>query len=228
MELIDFSDDIVPLNVGLLESVSGAPKVLAKFSGTFFVPDGASRNKRWYPESLWRKTLESQPVQKALQDGMIGTLLHPTDEKMAHPMYASHVVKSLAITEDVDEARGKVRKTGRGEAFILDTPIGRIVETFQRSGLVSLYVSSRAYGKYKKDEKHQGMPVVDENNYVLKTFDLVMEPGFLEAKPQFGEQLEQLAECYLSHINDLRLKKPERESRARKLIRDMDLVLARL
>ncbi len=220
-DLVDFSDDIVEANA-MYESVSGNPHILGSLKGTFFVPGGASRNKRLYTEGLWENVLGRNSVKKALRDGsMIGTMLHPTDESKAHPIHASHVVKSLKATSKSLAGGGK---QGYGEAFLLNTPVGRIVETFQKSGLIKLYVSSRAWGKFEDGKKHEGMPVVDEKNYVLKSFDVVLEPGFLQAAPQFGEQLEQLEECYFSNLENLDMPKIERESRAKLLLRDIDLL----
>ena len=220
MEFIDFSDDYVELNPELMEAKSSSlpPKTLGRFRGTFFIPGGVSRNNRYYPESLWRKVLESDEVKASLKNGMIGTLLHPKEEKYAHPIYSSHVVKRLWIDEK--------KKTGMGEAYLLDTPVGRVCETFAKSGLVKLYVSSRAWGRY--DGEMNGIPVVDEDNFLFKTFDLVLDPGFLEASPQFSEQLEMLSECFLENINEWRLSRVERESKAVKLIRDVDIILKNL
>jgi len=214
MNFLDLSDDHVKLDIDVYESVIGQSGVLAKFKGTFFVPDGVSRNKRFYPEGLWKKAIGS--VKESLQDGMLGTLLHPEkDSKFAHAIYASHVVKDLWIDKN---------KRGLGEAYIMDTPVGKVVDTFRKTGLIKLYVSSRAWGKYQEGKTKDGMPVVDEDNYVLKTFDIVLEPGFLQAAPSFGvkEQLEQLAECYLYKVDEMNAPKIERESTARKLIRDID------
>lgn len=86
----DYSSDIY-------ESVQGNSKILGRWQGQMFVPDGKSRNRRFYTESLWRKVLADEEVQRTLKNGMLGTLLHPTDEKMAHPIYSSHVIKKLWI-----------------------------------------------------------------------------------------------------------------------------------
>lgn len=222
MEFIDFSDDLNNLQVDLYESVRDNPKVLAKVQGQFFVPDGASRNKRWYSESFWRDILGRSEIKQSLEDGMLGTLLHPTDDKLSHPMYSSHVTKRLWIDG----------KKGLGEAYILNTPVGRIVDTFEHSGLVKLYTSSRAYGKYVEGKKHEGMPVVDSKNYVLKTFDFVLDPGFMAAlpgyEPNVKEAFESLSECFLGNINEFNMPIVEKERRAKLLIRDMDLILKRL
>lgn len=221
-EFIDLSDDIVNLNTTIYESIVGVPKVLGKMRGTFFCPNGISRNDRYYSESLWRKQLERSDVKRSLVDGMAGTLLHPTNEKMAHPIYSSHVVKRLWIDESLN---------GMGEAYILDTPVGRIVDTFQKAkdengnNLMNLYVSSRAWGKYKEGKTHDGVPVVDEDNFVFKTFDIVLEPGFLQAKPQFEGMIESLAECYIDHIKDTDITKAKKESKSSKFLRDIDLIL---
>lgn len=216
MNFIDFADDLNRLQVDFFEAVKNTPQILARFQGQFFVPGGVSRNKRYYPESLWENVLARDTTQLSLKDGMIGTLLHPENEKLSHPMYASHVVKRLWVDG---------QKRGMGEAYVLDTPVGRIVETFQKSGLVNLYVSSRAWGKYIEGKTFEGMPIVDENNYFFKTFDIVLEPGFMEANPSFKSTMEQLAECYLTNIGDINMPKIEKETRASKLIRDMDSIL---
>jgi len=217
--IIDFSDDYVNFTKPLYEAVSTIPKVLAKVSGPFFVPDGASRNKRWYSEAFWKSVLGKPEVIHGLKDGMLGTLIHPTDEKAAHPMYSSHVVKKLWINSE---------KQGLGEAYVLDTPIGRIIDTFSSSGLVNLYVSSRAYGSYKDEGRHEGMPVVDEENYVLKTFDFVLEPGFTVAFPSFSKTMEQLEECYCdTKYFDVNLSKLEKEIKVKRLIEDLNYVLQR-
>lgn len=218
-DLFELDKDFVPYESLLYESSGGQQgnsKVLGHAVGQFFVPGGVSRNKRYYPPTLWPKILESKGTQEKLQDGMLGTLLHPDPKsKYAHPMYSSHVIKKLWIDSN----------KGMGEAFVLDTPVGRIVDTFQKSGLVRLYVSSRAYGKYIDGKTYQGMPIVDENHYMFRTFDWVLEPGFLEAKPEFSEQLEELAECYLDNYMNFGFSRKEAETRAGKLLKDINFVL---
>jgi hypothetical protein len=220
--MLDLATDWVPMRTQLYETMNDGknPHVLAKVVGNFFVPDGESRNGRFYSESLWKKCLEAKDVQNLLQNGMIGTLVHPTDEKMAHPMYASHVVKNLYIND---------KKEGIGEAYVLDTPVGRIVDTFQKSKLVEIFVSSRAFGKLGKQTKN-GLPCVDENNYVLRSFDFVLDPGFLQAKPGFQNEsmtqvLESYSNCYLDNLSEFNLPKRERDTRAARLIEDMNLIL---
>lgn len=228
MNLISFSDDYVDLEIDLYESVSNIPKVLGRMVGQYFVPNGVSRNNRFYSESLWKNTIESKRIKDKLAGGMLGTVLHPkTTEKdgalnLAHPMYASHVTRNLYIDD---------KNRGVGESYVLDTPMGRIVDTFSKSGLVQLFVSSRAYGKMG-NQKVNGIPIIEENSYFLDTFDIVLDPGFLECKVGEGnlrESLEALSECYLDNINEITtMAKVEKESRASKLVRDMNLIIGKL
>jgi hypothetical protein len=208
MDIINLSDDYTEFSDVVYESVSGNPKILSKVVGSFFVPNGHSRNDRFYSESLWKKVLESSVIKQSLNDGMLGTLVHPESDKMAHPIYSSHVIKKLWIDG---------RKRGMGEAYLLDTPVGRIVDTFQQSKLVKMYVSSRAWGQLKKSESKN---VVDEDNYVLETFDFVLQPGFLEASPEFSKTMEQLTECYIYSG----VSKRQRTTKIDNLLKDIDLI----
>ena len=53
--------------------------ILAKITGEFFVPNGYSRNKRFYSRSLWEKVLNSKNVKSDLKNRtMFGTISHDT------------------------------------------------------------------------------------------------------------------------------------------------------
>jgi Prohead core protein serine protease len=151
--------------------------ILARVKGTFFVPDGFSRNRRYYPAELWSKCIQSPRVQEKLSSRlMYGTLGHdqPIDEKAVAEGKISHIVTSLSIEG------GK----GIGEVLVLNTESGRNLNTILRAGS-KVFVSSRADGAYKGE--HQGQPIVDPNTYVLHTFDFVLDPGFLQANPGLVE-----------------------------------------
>lgn len=155
--------------------------VIGKMSGTFFVPDGKSRNKRFYPKSLWEKVLKDPSIKKQLADNrMLGTIGHnqPLDDDAILEGKASHVVTKLGIDGD----------KGVGEALILNTPAGRILKTMV-GAKVKMFTSSRALGGFKGT--FQGLPVVDEGRYKLKGFDFVLDPGFLEANPELVESLKE-------------------------------------
>lgn len=76
----------------LLESVSklkkGMNNVLGILEGVYFLPDGYSRNKRFYPRELWENVIRNmEPVLRS--KGVLGTLEHPMKEEDAHPRHAS-------------------------------------------------------------------------------------------------------------------------------------------
>ena len=181
----EFKSDVFDQPVNLtLEEAKGevdGKNIIGKVSGTFFVPNGKSRNKRFYPESLWRKALSDKNIQERLANRqMLGTIGHdqPLDDDAVKEGKVSHVVTKLEIKE------GK----GYGEALILGTPAGQILKTMTGAG-VRMYTSSRATGGYKGE--YEGLPVVDENRYNLKGFDFVLDPGFLEANPSLVEELKE-------------------------------------
>tara|TARA_Y100000310_G_scaffold56805_2_gene52111 strand:+ start:374 stop:1753 length:1380 start_codon:yes stop_codon:yes gene_type:complete len=152
--------------------------ILAKISGPFFVPGGYSRNKRYYSESLWDKQLAKPDVQEKISERrMFGTISHEQElgDKALLEGKLSHIVTKLES------------KTGKGEALVLSTPAGRILNTVMRAGS-KLFTSSRADGQYKGQKN--GADVVDEDSYRLDTFDFVLDPGFKQACPGITEEMK--------------------------------------
>jgi len=173
----------------IMESVQKARKtmnnVLGVIEGVYFVPNGYSRNRRFYPKELWEEVLK-KVVPTLDKRAMVGTLEHPTSEEAAHPKNASHVVKKLYIGKD-----GK----GYGKSYILNTPMGSLVYVLgsardeEGNPIVPLYMSSRGLGKlsgYTRD----GHEIVDPKSYILESFDVVLDPGFVDAKPYLSEVVE--------------------------------------
>jgi hypothetical protein len=181
----NFQQDFFEANLTVEESkgeVDGV-NILGKIKGQFFVPNGVSRNNRYYPKSLWEKQLSRPDIKKRLSERrMFGTISHdqPLDDQALLSGKISHIVTSLSI-----DSQGR----GMGEALILNTDAGRVLNTILRAG-GKLFVSSRATGKFQGER--DGVPVVDEKTYSLNTFDVVMDPGFLEANPQLAESMKQL------------------------------------
>lgn len=157
--------------------------ILAKIKGQFFVPDGKSRNGRWYPRSLWEKITNDPTIKTRLKKRtMFGTVGHDAalNDKAIREGLISHFMTDAYIDEGGQ---------GIGEALILNTPTGRILNTVLRAGS-ELFVSSRANGTFKG--KKNGLPIVDEDNYDLDGWDFVIDPGFLEANPTIAESLNLL------------------------------------
>jgi hypothetical protein len=157
--------------------------ILAKVVGQFFVPDGKSRNGRFYPKSLWEKVVGDSKIQAKLESRMMyGTVGHkkPLDDESLGEGEGSHFMTAMYID---DEGRGI------GEAYIIGTPRGKILNTMLRAGS-KFFVSSRADGTFKG--RKDGLPVVNEDTYSFYNFDFVTDPGFLDANPELAESYEKL------------------------------------
>jgi hypothetical protein len=114
--------------------------------------------------------------------GEIGHNDRPVSEADIAEGRVSHIVTNLWIDEE---------SRGMGQVFILGTPAGRNLYTLMKAGC-RIKTSSRASGDFKKDVTFEGMPVVDENNYYLETFDFVINPGFLETNPLIKENVDKI------------------------------------
>lgn len=164
-------------------NVGGFP-ILAKVTGVHFLPNGFSRNKRFYSEELWRNVLEDENVQTRLKNGTVfGTIGHDIeiDEKALREGVPSHVTKLMEIREN----NGVLE--GYAETFLIDTPVGKLLNTYLRAG-ANLYVSSRADGEYS-GQTAEGVPMLNPRTFVFERFDFVIDPGFLEANPKLTESL---------------------------------------
>ncbi len=203
-----FKRDVFSSEVNFkIEEASGQVdgiNVLAKVSGTFFVPEGTSRNKRFYSKGLWEKCLSKPAIQSKLTEKrMFGTIGHdePIDDKSLREGKLSHIMTKLAVEEN--------GIPGYGECLIVNSPAGQILNTFLRAG-AKLYTSSRALGKFSGNND-AGVPIVDENSYELQTFDFVIDPGFLQANPQLAESFTKFEES-LSNTNTLPIKNKKGEN----------------
>lgn len=181
-----FTNDIFDPEVGFhLEEAKGevdGKHVLAKISGQFFVMNGESRNRRFYPRELWEKQLANKEVQDLLKTRrMFGTIGHDQkiDDRSLAEGRVSHIVTVL-------EERGGM---GYGEALILNTPYGQTLNTIYRAG-AKLFISSRAKGSFSGDQN--GVPRVNPESYKLESFDFVLDPGFLDANPDLAESYNEL------------------------------------
>ena len=167
--------------------------ILAKVAGNFFVPDGKSRNKRFYSKAVWEKVLGNTEIKKKmLEKRMLGTVGHEqkVDEQALLDGKISHIVTNLKIEG----------KNGLGEVLVLDTPAGKALNTLLRAGS-KLFVSSRANGSYKGEK--DGVPAVDPETYQFETFDFVFDPGFVEANPNLVESINNMLEGESDSQNNL-------------------------
>lgn len=158
--------------------------VLAEVRGPFCFEDVPSRNKRVYPKGSWKAALAIPETKRMLEDGlMLGTVGHDDVDfdTLIREGKVSHRTKSLVINEE---------GVGIGVAEILDTPVGRILNTLIRSGC-NMYVSTKATGSSKERDIHQN-DIVTAETLRLGRIDFVTDPGFLKANPRLREQLEEV------------------------------------
>jgi hypothetical protein len=113
---------------------------------------------------------------------MFGTIGHETE--LSDLSIAEGKVSHITTNVFIDE-----NNQGIGEALILNTPAGKVLNTLLRAGS-ELYVSSRAEGRFSGNK--DGIPAVDENVYNLIGWDFVLNPGFLKANPKLAEEYSNL------------------------------------
>ena len=142
-----------------------------KIRGIFQRADEANNNKRVYPKSV----LESQItyLNESIKDRrLVGELDHPEYDavKLSN---ASHLITGLRM-----EGKEVI-----GEAEILPTPAGKIVEGLIQGG-VKIGISSRGMGTLT--EAKNGTKTVNED-FRLVTFDIVADPSTRGAFPSLTE-----------------------------------------
>lgn len=165
---------------------TGAKKYLGKVVGQFFVPNGASRNGRFYTKEFWESVIARPEIKTRLANGLMGGQIGHKDTPVSDEDWnkgeVSHKITRLWI--ETDPETGELK--GMAEAIIFDTPSGRNLKAYLLAE-TKLYTSSRASGDYKEGKEVNGLPVVDESTYYLDTFDFVLNPGFLQAQPSLIE-----------------------------------------
>lgn len=143
--------------------------IIGRAVGPFFIIDGASRNKRFYSRRLWERALEN--CTESINKGtMIGTIGHDQklDDEALRNGKVSHRISKLWIDEN--------NKIGMGEVLIFNTPTGQLLNSYLRGGL-QLSISSRALGEYVKQQRSDGIQIVNPDNFILEGFDFVRNPG---------------------------------------------------
>lgn len=138
--------------------------------GPFQRSDVENANRRKYPRGIWERLIadDKSYVQKSIKErAMIGHLEHPSDGR------TDGAKGAILVTKATLEKDGTVM----GQAEILDTPMGLILQEYTKKS-VRWGVSSRGNGSVKDDG------TVDEDNYVLETWDAVMKPSVPGAYPK--------------------------------------------
>lgn len=118
---------------------------------------------------VWENVFNSEDYKKAIELGhYIGYLGHPED-----PNCMDFKDACIVMTEGHIDDNGKVY----GKFNLIDTPVGRIVKTFQDAG-VTFGISVRGAGDIENNS-------VDPETFIFRGFDLVTFPAFPESIPKF-------------------------------------------
>lgn len=173
----------------------GMPKKF-RLKGIFQKSDTPNGNGRVYPKRILESALQS--TAQAVSEGrMLGELDHPDDAKI-HLDKVSHKITKL----EINPTNGFMM----GEAEVLATPAGKILEGLIKSG-VKLGISSRGFGSVKQIN---GLNEVQED-FKLVTFDMVSDPStpgafpnaVYEHKEEGQVSVEEADEDYVTNLSFL-------------------------
>ena len=121
---------------------------------------------------VWENVFESDTYKQAIENGWyIGYLGHPEGEDSADCQDFRRAC--IVMTDGYIADNGKVY----GKFNLIDTPVGRIVKSFQDAGVV-FGISVRGAGDIIQNS-------VDPDTFVFRGFDLVTFPAFPESIPKF-------------------------------------------
>jgi hypothetical protein len=139
-----------------------------KVRGLFQEANSKNGNKRVYAQPLLER--EIKKLQGPLKERrLVGELDHPSNE-VVHLTNASHIITGLHMEGN------KVI----GEAEILNTPSGQVLQELLRAG-VKIGISSRAVGGLTYNSQNECYDV--NENLRLITWDMVSEPSCHGAFP---------------------------------------------
>lgn len=163
------------------DSVVDGNYILAKVTGPAFFPDSKSGNNVFYPRKIWDQILDDPTVHSRLESRtMYGTIGHDIviDDNTLREGVASHVTTRMWIDEDTG--------IGMAEYLILNTKVGRILNTLLRAGS-KLRVSTKAKGLFSPRKRSDGARELVK--YLFERIDFVITPGFEGALPEVTESL---------------------------------------
>ena len=202
----------------------GAPSypIIGRASGVFAPIGVMSRNNRIYDNDHYDYLLENQQlVDRIAHRGMLGTIGHhdkKVDDQDLAEGKVSHIVTNLRIVEEADGSRNLY-----GILEILDTPAGHLLKTYYDSG-VPLFVSSRGGGNLLP-VPNESYKRVDKTKYFLETFDIVKNPGFLQAKPVYEKVSESVEETVENQTEEI-VEEVKSEDKLDKLIESVSSLVS--
>ena len=178
-------------------------KIIYKIKGIFMQADIKNRNGRIYPMEVLQKEVQRYNKDQIKENRAYGELGHPEGPTI-NLERASHMITSL-----VPDGKNFI-----GEAKILSTPMGKIVENLLSDG-AKLGVSSRGMGSLAQK---RGANYVNGDFYLATAADIVADPsapnafvqGVMEGKEWVWNQ-GTLVEAELVRMKD----RIERRTRSR-------------
>lgn len=148
------------------------PNVIGTFEGKCADASIENSNQMTLGPELWDVLFNSEEYKTALENRhYIGFLGHPED-----PGCMDYKDACIIMTECHRDDDGQVY----GTFDLIDTPVGRVVKSFQDAG-VNFGISVRGAG----DVDSNG--IVDPDTFIFRGFDLVTFPAYSDAIPSFTE-----------------------------------------
>lgn len=171
-----------------LDEKSGQDGKPLVFTCPFQRSDVKNANNRVYPRRIWeRVTAEGgKDMKRVRSGGMSGFLGHPKDG-VGLDHEGSHFIRDLKLKED---------GTVVGTCEVLDTSHGKVVQEYWKKG-VRFGISSRGEGSVDP----QG---IVQDDYTLKTFDIVLNPSTPGAFPSTKQVRSSTTETDESDTPDTR------------------------
>ena len=166
-----------------------------KIRGIFMQADIKNRNGRIYPMEVLEEEVKKYNKNFIEQKRAFGELGHP-DGPTVNLERVSHMITSLKPDG----------KNFIGEAKIMDTPMGKIVQNLMDEG-AKLGVSSRGMGSLKQKG---GANVVSDDFYLATAADIVADPSapnaFVEGIMEGKEWVWNNGALVEAHVADLKKK----------------------
>ena len=162
-------------NLQVISESTGPGKPM-KVRGIFQRADEANNNGRIYPQKVLESAINNL-IEAVQERRCVGELDHPTYD-MVKLSNASHIITSLRF-----EGKDVI-----GEAEILSTPAGKVVEALIKDG-IKIGISSRGMGTLSEGKGHK---IVNED-FKLLTFDIVADPSTRGAFPSLTESVQSKA-----------------------------------
>ena len=140
--------------------------IIGTYEGLCADADITNLNGLDITREVWENVFASDEYKTAIERGhYIGFLGHPACQDFEHAC--------IVMTEGHIDDDGKVY----GSFNLIDTPVGRIVKSFQDAG-VTFGISVRGAGDIIDNS-------VDPDTFVFRGFDLVAFPAYPDAIPEF-------------------------------------------